>query len=339
MRGPSRRDIGHGALAEKALIPMLPNTEEFPYTIQVVSEVFGSNGSSSMAATCGSTLALMDAGIPIKRPVAGIAIGLASDDDGRWKVLTDIQDLEDGKGGMDFKITGSSKGITAIQMDTKTLGLSKEIVTQAFEQSKNARAHILSEMSKTLAEPRSELSPYAPRITTIRINPELIGNVIGPGGKMINEIIETTGVASIDIEEDGLVLITSTDAKGAEKAEEWVKLLTKEVKAGEVYKGKVVRVMDFGVIVEFLPKKDGLVHISNMAPWRVEKVSDITKLGAEVMVKVMEIDPTGKMSLSMKDAPGNVLPERPPQSTSNSRDQGPRKPFRKPTGPSHRDGK
>ncbi len=327
MRGPSRRDIGHGGLAEKALMQMLPNKEDFPYTIRTVSEVFGSNGSSSMGATCGSTLSLMDAGVPIKAPVAGMAMGLAMNDAGDWKVITDLQDLEDGKGGMDFKIAGSREGITAIQMDTKTHGLSREIVEQAFRQAKPARMEILDVIEKTIAEPRAELSPHAPRIITLRINPELIGNVIGPGGKTINELIETTGVQAIDIDDDGLVMITSTDAEGAQEAMKQVEMLTKEAKVGEIYKGKVVRIMDFGAIVEFLPKQDGMVHVSMMAPWRVEKVTDIVKLGDEVMVKIMEME-GGKTSLSMKDAPGNKLPERPAPRPGSDRPRNGRPPQR-----------
>lgn len=311
MRGPSRRDIGHGALAEKALRPMLPDKESFPYTIRAVSEVFGSNGSSSMASTCGSSLALMDAGVPIKSPVAGIAMGLASNESGKWKVLTDLQDLEDGTGGMDFKIAGTKNGITAIQMDTKTRGLSKEIIETTFNQAKEARMKVLEVILSAISEPRKELSPYAPRIITLRISPELIGNVIGPGGKMINEIIATTNVQAIDIEDDGLVMITSKDAEGAQKAFEWITQLTRVAKVGETFKGKVVRIMDFGAIVEFLPKQDGMVHVSNLAPWRVEKVTDIVKLGDEVQVKIMELSPDGKISLSMKDVPGNVYPEKP----------------------------
>ncbi len=311
LRGPSRRDIGHGGLAEKALRPMMPDKETFPYTIRAVSEVFGSNGSSSMASTCGSTLALMDAGVPIKAPVAGMAMGLASDSKGRWKVLTDLQDLEDGAGGMDFKIAGSRAGITAIQMDTKTHGLNPAIVAQAVNQAKEARMKILDVMAATIAAPRAELSPYAPRIITLRIKPEQIGNVIGPGGKMINEIIATTGVQAIDIEDDGLVMITSKDANGADQAKAWIEQLTRVAQVGEIYTGKVVRLMDFGAIVEFLPKQDGMVHVSNMAPYRVEKVTDIVKMGDKVQVKVMELSPDGKISLSMKDAPGNVYPEKP----------------------------
>lgn len=311
MRGPSRRDIGHGALAEKAIRPMIPDKESFPYTIRAVSEVFGSNGSSSMASTCGSTLALMDAGVPIKAAVAGIAIGLASDAKGRFKIITDIQDLEDGEGGMDFKIAGSRTGITAIQMDTKTHGLNKEMVEQTVHRARAARMQILDVMEKTIAAPRPELSQYAPRIITLRIKPEQIGNVIGPGGKMINEIIATTGVQAIDIEDDGLVMITSKDAAGAEQAKSWITELTRVAQVGEVYTGKIIRIMDFGAIVEFLPKQDGMVHISNIAPWRVENVTDIVKMGAVVQVKVMEMSPDGKISLSMKDAPGNVYPEKP----------------------------
>lgn len=311
LRGPSRRDIGHGGLAEKALMPMMPDKETFPYTIRAVSEVFGSNGSSSMGSTCGSTLALMDAGVPIKAPVAGIAMGLATNASGGWKVITDLQDLEDGKGGMDFKIAGSRAGITAIQMDTKTDGLLPEVVETAINQAKKARMEILDAMAVAIAAPRPDLSPYAPRIITLRINPELIGNVIGPGGKTINEIIASTGVQAIDIEDDGLVMITSTNAEGAQKALAWVQNLTREPKVGEIYTGKVARIMDFGAIVEFLPKRDGMVHVSMMAPWRVELVSDIVKMGQEVRVKIMEMTPDGRISLSMKDAPGNVYPEKP----------------------------
>jgi len=331
MRGPSRRDIGHGGLAEKALVPMMPDKETFPYTIRAVSEVFGSNGSSSMGSTCGSTLALMDAGVPIKAAVAGIAMGLATNDKGDWKVITDLQDLEDGKGGMDFKIAGSKQGITAIQMDTKTDGLSRKMIEQTLTQARDARMEILKVMTDVIAEPRTDLSPYAPRIITLRINPELIGNVIGPGGKTINEIIATTGVQAIDIEDDGLVMITSTNAEGAQQALKTIESLTREAKVGEIFKGKVTRVMDFGAIVEFLPKKDGMVHVSMMAPWRVENVGDIVKLGDMVMVKVMELTPEGRISLSMKDAPGNVYPEKPPQSdrpsSPSDRSGGARRPF------------
>jgi len=322
LRGPGRREVGHGALAEKALLPMLPEKEAFPYAIRVVSEVFSSNGSSSMASTCGSTLALMDAGLPIKAPVAGIAMGLASVPNGAWKVLTDLQDLEDGTGGMDFKIAGSRKGITAIQMDTKTLGLSKEIIIETFQRAREGLSQILDAMQVTIAEPRADLSPYAPRIITIRINPERIGDVIGPGGKMINEIIATTGVQSIDIEDDGLVMITSANAEGAKAAEKWVNDLTREVNAGEFFTGKVTRLMDFGAFVEILPKQEGLVHISEMAPWRVAKVTDIVNTGDKVQVKVKEIDDLGRINLSMKDAPGNVYPEKPTDTGAGAPNKG-----------------
>ena len=333
MRGPGRRDIGHGALAEKALDSMIPSKEDFPYAIRVVSEVFESNGSSSMASTCASTLALMDAGVPIKNPVAGVAMGLAADDKGNWKVLTDLQDIEDGPGGMDFKITGTKDGITAIQMDTKTHGLTHDIVEATFEQAKQGRMDILKGFEDALTEPRKELSPHAPRIITHKINPEKIGDVIGPGGKMINEIIETTGVQAIDIEEDGLIMITSVGGDPAEKALEMIKDLTREAVPGETFKGKVVRIMDFGAFVEILPKKDGMVHISELAPWRVDKVTDIVNLGDEIFVKVMEIDNMGRINLSMKQAAGNTYPERPKSvsASGGSRDNGrPQRPPHKP---------
>lgn len=318
MRGPGRREIGHGALAEKALYGMLPEKEAFPYTIRVVSEVLGSNGSSSMGSTCGSTLALMDAGVPLKSPIAGLAMGIATNEAaGTWKVITDLQDLEDGAGGMDFKIAGSRTGITAIQMDTKTNGVDWAVIEQTFKQAHVGRLEILDVMLKTLPASRPELSPYAPRIITLRINPELIGNVIGPGGKMINEIIAVTGVQDIDIEDDGLVMITSVNAEGAKKAEEWIKNLTREVKAGELFHGKVVRLMDFGAFVEILPKQDGLVHISELAPWRVNAVGDIVKIGDMVHVKVKEIDDMGRINLSMKQAEGNVYPAQTPANTSS----------------------
>lgn len=327
MRGPSRRDIGHGALAEKAILPMLPDKESFPYTIRAVSEVFGSNGSSSMGSTCGATLALMDAGVPIKAPVAGIAIGLATNGKGQWKIITDLQDLEDGNGGMDFKIAGSKTGITAIQMDTKTDGLTREMIEQTLKQAHEARLQVLDVITTTISAPRPELSPYAPRIISMRISPELIGSVIGPSGKTINEIIATTNVQAIDIEDDGLIMITSTDAQGAIKAQSIIEQLTRQVVVGEIYKGKVIRLMDFGAIVEFLPKKDGMVHVSNMAPWRIDKVTDIVKMGDEVMVKVMDLTPEGKISLSMKDAPGNVYPERPQRTDHPPIQRKPFKPF------------
>lgn len=299
LRGPGRREVGHGALAEKALLPVLPPKEEFPYTIRVVSEVLGSNGSSSMGSTCGSTLALMDAGVPIKEPVAGIAMGLASDGSGRYKVLTDLQDLEDGDGGMDFKIAGTRNGITAIQLDTKTDGLTMQIVEETLTKGKAARMKILDVMASAIAAPRAELSKYAPRIVTLHINPEKIRDLIGPGGKMINEIIDATGV-DIDIEQDGTVFVTSANEDGFAKALEMIKKVTREVKAGEVFEGKVTRVLDFGAFVEVGPRQEGLVHISELAPQRVDKTSDVVKVGQTVTVKVIGIDDQNRINLSMK---------------------------------------
>jgi polyribonucleotide nucleotidyltransferase len=328
LRGPGNRAIGHGALAERALEPMLPPETDFPYAIRVVSEVLGSNGSSSMASVCGSTLALMDAGVPIQKPVAGIAMGLASDKSGQWKVITDLQDVEDGPGGMDFKIAGTSDGITAIQMDTKTEGLNWGIVEQTFAQSKEARVKILGFMSGVISAPRSEMSQYAPRIVTIKINPEKIRDVIGPGGKMINKIIAETGV-SIDIEDDGRVFVTSSDAVGMEKAVKWVKELTHEVTAGEVYDGTVVRLEDFGAFVQVLPGQDGLVHVSEIAWTRTNSPSDVLHIGDVVKVVVKEIDNMGRINLSIKQ----LLPkpegyveqprfERPPRSNGPGGNRG-----------------
>jgi len=299
LRGPGNRAIGHGALAERALIPVLPDEKDFPYAIRVVSEVLGSNGSSSMASTCGSTLALMDAGVPIRKPVAGIAMGLASDKNGKWQIITDLQDVEDGPGGMDFKITGTDFGITAIQMDTKTDGLSWDIVKQTFAQSREARLKILDVMAQTIAEPHKDLSPYAPRIVTIQINPDKIRDVIGPGGKIINKIIADTGV-SIDIEQDGRVNITSADAIGLEKAIKMVKDITHEVTAGEQYEGTVVRLEDFGAFINILPGQDGLVHVSDIAWERTNRPSDVLHLNDKVNVVVKEIDSLGRVNLSMK---------------------------------------
>lgn len=298
-RGPGRRDIGHGALAEKALEPMIPAKEDFPYTIRVVSETLGSNGSSSMGATCASTLALMHAGVPIKKPVAGVAIGLASNDDmSKWRVLTDIQDLEDGKGGMDFKITGTRDGITAIQLDTKTNGLTEDIIKQALKQGLDGRIEILDVIQKTIPEPHKELSPYAPRITSFHIDPEKIREVIGTGGKIINEIIAACEV-EIDIEDDGLVMVCGTDAEKAEKAVAWIKDIVREVEAGEIFTGKVVRILDFGAFVELLPGKDGMVHVSEMAPYRIGKPTDFMSVGDTVTVRVKEIDDQGRVNLTM----------------------------------------
>jgi len=305
LRGPGNRAIGHGALAERALEPVLPDAADFPYAMRVVSEVLGSNGSSSMASTCGSTLALMDAGVPIKKAVAGIAMGLASDEKGRWKVLTDLQDVEDGPGGMDFKITGTRDGVTAIQMDTKTVGLSWEIVAQTFKQSREARLMILDKMATIISEPRKEMSKYAPRIETIVINPDKIRDVIGPGGKMINKIIAETGV-QIDIDDSGKVLVTSNDSVGMQKAKDWIMQLTHEVTAGEVYDGTVVRMEDFGAFINILPGQDGMVHVSDIAWARTNKPSDVMKLGDKIKVVVKEVDSMGRVNLSMK-----MLTEKP----------------------------
>jgi len=299
MRGPGRREIGHGALAEKALCPMIPDKEVFPYTIRLVSEVLSSNGSSSMASACGSSLALMDAGVPIPRPVAGIAMGLILSKDGKYKILTDIQGPEDHHGDMDFKIAGSEVGITAMQMDVKIEGITLEIIEKTLAEARSARMQIMEAMNKAIPASRKELSQYAPRITTMRINPEKIRDVIGPGGKVINEIIAETGV-TIDIEDDGLVIITSKDPVAAKKAEEWIKNLTREVAAGEIFQGKVVKIMDFGAFVEILPGQDGLVHISELAPTRVNKVSDIVNVGDVITVKVKEVDSQGRINLTHK---------------------------------------
>lgn len=329
-RGPGRREIGHGALAERALMPVMPAKEPFPYTIRVVSEVLGSNGSSSMGATCGSTLALMDAGVPIAAPVAGIAMGLASDEkNNRYQVITDLQDLEDGEGGMDFKIAGTRDGITAIQMDTKTSGLPWPVVEQTFKQARDARHQILDVMEATIAAPRAELSKYAPRIVSFNINPDRIRDVIGPGGKIINEIISMHKV-EIDIEDSGLVMITGANPESLEAAVNWVKQLTREVKVGETFRGAVTRLMDFGAFVEILPKVEGLVHVSEMAPYRVAKVQDIVKVGDSVNVIVHEIDSLGRVNLSMKRADGNTYPPAPTDSgrpSGGDRPRPPRSPF------------
>ncbi len=327
-RGPGRREIGHGALAERALMAVLPEREAFPYTIRVVSEVLGSNGSSSMGATCGSTLALMDAGVPLAAPVAGIAMGMASDEkNNRYRVITDLQDLEDGEGGMDFKIAGTRDGITAIQMDTKTSGIPWDVVEQTFKQSHVARMQILDVIEKAIPAPRAELSKWAPRIESFRINPDRIRDVIGSGGKIINEIIAQCNV-QIDIEDDGLVMITSVNPEGMIKAVDWVKQLTREVKVGEVFTGPVTRILDFGAFVEISPKQEGMVHISEIAPERINKVTDVLKVGDMATVKVIEIDSMGRINLSIKRAapgyveqPGDARPLRngPPRRSSGPR--------------------
>lgn len=299
MRGPGRREIGHGALAERALEPIIPDREEFPYTIRVVSEILSSNGSSSMASVCGSTLALLDAGVPIKANAAGISMGVILDEkSNKYKILTDIQGPEDHHGGMDLKIAGTRKGITAIQMDVKVEGLSLKILEDALVQARKAREEILDKMEKVIKTPRPNLSPYAPRVYLIKINPDKIGTVIGPGGKMINKIIDETG-ATIDIEDDGTVFITSDKPDGAEKAITWVKSLTRELKTGEIFQGKVVKVTDFGAFIELLPGQEGLLHISEFAPpgKKIRSIEDIVHRGDTLTVKIRNIDESGKISL------------------------------------------
>ncbi len=307
-RGPGRREIGHGALAEKALVPVIPSREAFPYTILLVSEVMESNGSSSMASTCGSTLSLMHAGVPIIRPVSGIAMGMITDEEGRFKVLSDIQGAEDHYGDMDLKVAGTEKGITALQMDVKLDGVTLEMLEVAIRQANRGRAHILSKMLEVIPAPRKEMSPYAPRIITMKIDPEKIRDVIGKGGETINKIIDETG-ASIDIEDDGNIFITAPDGDGGTQAREWIHNLTRTVEVGEIFTGKVVRIMDFGAFVEILPGQDGLVHISELDHKRVEKVTDVVNVGDEVTVKVKEIDKMGRINLSMKAL--KPRPERP----------------------------
>jgi len=300
MRGPGRRDIGHGALAEKALLPLIPDREKFPYTIRLVSEILSSNGSSSMASISGSSLALMDAGVPIKTHISGIAMGLMMESDDNYRILTDIQGPEDHYGDMDCKVAGTKTGVTACQMDVKIEGVTLEILKKTFEQANKARLSILKEMEQAIEQPCPELSSFAPRILTIKINPDKIGKVIGPGGKMINEITDQTG-AKIDIEDDGLVSVTSNDGEGGQKAIDWIKNLTREPKTGEVFQGTIVKITDFGAFVEILPGQDGLIHISELADHRVEHVEDIVKMGQVIPVKIKEIDDSGRIKLTLKN--------------------------------------
>ena len=299
IRGPGRREIGHGALAERALVPVIPSEEEFPYTIRLVSEVVESNGSTSQASVCGSTLALMDAGVPIKKPVAGIAMGLVMHGD-EFTILTDIQGIEDALGDMDFKVAGTRDGITALQMDIKITGVGRDILEQALAQARAGRLFILDKMAETITEPRPELSPHAPRIITMEIPVDKIRDVIGPGGKTIRKIIDETGV-SIDIEDDGRVYIASTDGTGGPKARAMIERLTKDVEVGASYLGTVKRIMNFGAFVEILPGKEGLIHISQLDHGRVKRVEDVLNIGDEVMVKVIEIDRQGRINLSRKE--------------------------------------
>lgn len=300
LRSPSRREIGHGALAERAILPVLPSNEKFPYTIRIVSEVLESNGSSSMATVCGSSLSLMDAGVPIKAPVAGIAMGLIVED-GESIVLSDILGDEDHLGDMDFKVAGTSEGVTAIQMDIKVRGISKEIMRKVLDQAREGRFHILNKMSETISEPRKDLSRHAPRIVSIQVKQEKIRDVIGPGGKNIRAIVDQTGV-KVDVEDSGLVKLASPNYESIEKAIYMIKRLTQEVEVGALYTGKVVRILGFGAIVELFPGTDGLVHISQLAEGHVKEVSDVLKEGDEVLVKVIDIDPQGRIRLSRKAA-------------------------------------
>jgi polyribonucleotide nucleotidyltransferase len=297
MRGPRRREIGHGALAETALVSVLPSEETFPYTLRVVSEVLSSNGSTSMASVCGSTLSLLDAGVPIKNPVAGIAMGLIATD-GQYAILSDIQGLEDHLGDMDFKVAGSREGVTALQMDIKIKGLSYEILSQALTQARAGRLYILDRMEETISVPRADMSPYAPRITTMHVDPEKIGKIIGPGGKMIRKIQEECEV-DVDIEDDGTVYIAAIDSLGADRAIAMIEALTEEAEIGKVYVGKVVRTENYGAFVEILPGVDGMVHISQLADYRVPSVEDVVRVGDEIMVMVIDVDPeTQKIRLS-----------------------------------------
>jgi polyribonucleotide nucleotidyltransferase len=299
MRGASRRDLGHGSLAEKSLLPLLPEEEAFPYTIRVVSEVLESNGSSSMASVCGSSLALMDAGVPISAAAAGISIGMISDGS-RHRLLTDIQGVEDFSGDMDFKVAGTSRGVTALQVDVKQTGLSVEIVEEAFAQARRARESVLARMAETIVTPRPELAPHAPRVFTIEIDPDKIGDIIGPGGKMIKKL-EADHEVKIDIEQDGRVFIAAADQASGEAVLKIIEDITRDLKVGEIYQGRVVRIVPFGAFLELMPGRDGLLHISQIARERIEKVEDVLHMGDEVEVKVIEIDPQGKVRLSRKE--------------------------------------
>ncbi|MBA3471015.1 MAG: polyribonucleotide nucleotidyltransferase [Herpetosiphonaceae bacterium] len=329
LRGPKRRDIGHGKLAERALAAVLPEKDDFPYTMRLVSEVLASNGSSSMASVCGSSLALMDAGVPIKSPVAGVAMGLVTGKDGQgYKVLTDIQGIEDALGDMDFKVAGTADGVTALQMDIKTTGITYDIMQNAFEQARLGRLHILGKMNEVISTPREELSTFAPRIITLQIDPSKIGMLIGPGGKTIRSIIEQTG-AQIDVEDDGRVFVSTPDGEGAKHAQALIEGLTREAKIGEIFTGKVVRIMPYGAFVNVLPGKDGMVHVSELDQTRVENVEDVVKMGDEVTVMVIDVEPgTGKISLSRRAILTGETPEQRKASGAAPRsgggDRGPR---------------
>ncbi len=324
-KSPGRREIGHGALAERALVPVIPDEETFPYALRLVSEIMGSNGSSSMASVCGSTLSLMDAGVPIKAPVAGVAMGLIKDSDSdKVAVLTDIQGLEDFLGDMDFKVAGTVKGITAIQMDIKIAGIDRAILERALSQARLGRLHILQKMLDVISKPNEQLSKYAPKIVRFMINPEKIREVIGPGGKMINKIIAETGV-KIDIEDDGRVYIATPDADAAAKARRIIEGIAKDVEVGDVYLGKVVRIMNFGAFIELTGGKDGMLHISKMADHRVEKVEDVMNIGDEIEVKVNEIDSQGRVNLIRNDITYSKAPMAGPRDANGPRRRPPRR--------------
>jgi len=315
IRGPGRREIGHGVLAEKALLPLIPSFGDFPYTIRVVTEILSSNGSTSMASVSSSSLALMDAGVPILRPAAGIAMGLMQDKEGNYKILTDIQGPEDHHGDMDLKVAGTKNGVTAIQMDVKFEGISEKILRECLGQGKKARSQILEKMKEVISKPRLELSPFAPRILTIQINPEKIREVIGPGGKVINKIIKECGV-SIDVEETGKIFVTAEKEEAAKKAIAWINDITREVKVGEIFQGKVKKILDFGAFIEILPGQEGLLHISKIAPYRVERIEDFFKVGDVISVKVISVDEQGRINLSLvrvrnsgEDAPNYPKPK------------------------------
>lgn len=331
LRGVGRREIGHGALAEKALSYMIPSEDVFPYTVRIISEIVESNGSSSMASICAGALALMDAGVPVKKPVAGIAMGLITRGD-QWEILTDIAGIEDHCGDMDFKVGGTREGMTAIQLDVKNNGLTYAMIEKTIAQAKIARLHILSTMEATLAAPRADISPYAPRITTVQIDPEKVREVIGPGGKVIKAIVEATG-ADIDIEDSGRISVISVNYEKAQKAVKMINDIVKEIAVGEVYTGKVVRIMNFGAFVELLPGRDGLVHISELERRRVDKVEDVCKIGDEMTVKVIEIDSMKRVNLSRKV----LLPVPEGQENQAAEEQTPRPPRRDFGGGGNRD--
>jgi polyribonucleotide nucleotidyltransferase len=303
MRGPKRRELGHGALAEKALMPVLPDVEKFPYTIRIVSECVSSNGSTSQASVCAACIALMDAGVPITSPVAGISIGLAKDEEtGKYKVLTDIQGPEDHYGDMDFKVAGSKNGITAIQMDIKIDGIDRKIMEEALSRAKDARFKIIDIIKEQIPEPRKELSQYAPKIFSMMINPSKIGEVVGPKGSMINKIIEECGGVAIDIEDSGLVCVTGQKQEDVDKAVNWIKSIVKEIMPGEVFQGTVRKIMDFGAFVDILPGQSGLVHISKLVPYQIKSVRDVVNEGDIIPVKVTGIDDQGRINLSAVEA-------------------------------------